>query len=348
MSTLWSSASPVLNAEFSLNFARFKYYFLLIIAIYSASLTTKQIKNLFFIMALAPLYTIVVYYLNAMGITHLYSALFFHGESKLLTHYLMNNFFILYGTLYFYIVFFDNLIKKDYKVSSLAALLTIIYFVSMFIDKPSTARLMILVFFMIMFMVPFFYVKKKYIVLILLVVLGISVVFIKNSQGIQQGIKTFSTAITEDKYVGSWGHRLGFAIVGLEIYKEHPLIGRGICDVRERTIAFAKENPKYFVGDPARHFHNGHINLLVQVGAVGYSLFLVFIFLFLRAPLYNRFNYILRSSFVVTFLLLMFGEHYLSIEQTSYFFALFIALMLLYHKQELLEREKNRETLQTH
>jgi len=340
LSVLWTSASPVFTWEFELNFDRFKYYFLLIIAIYSTSLTTKQIKSIFFIMALSPLYTVVVYYLNAFGITHVYSALWYGGESKLLTHYLVNNFFILYGAIYFYILFFDNLMKKKYKLSILAAFLTILFFISLFIDTITTARLMILVFFMLIIIIPLFYLKRKQVIFVVLLSTIFAALFINTNPGMQKGIKNFSTAISEDKYSGSWGHRLGFAIVGIKIFQENPIIGRGICDVRERTICFAKENPKYFGVNTILHFHNEHIHILVQVGLIGYFLLLIFIFLFLRLSLHDPFLNKLKYAFVFSFLLLMFGEHYLSIWTTSSFFALFIALILLYHKQELNEAKK--------
>jgi len=340
LSILWSPDSTVSNWELRWNIDRFKYYFLLIISIYSTSLTTKQIKSIFFIMALSPLYTVFVYYLNALGITHIYSSLFFKGESSLLTHYLVNNFFILYGALYFYILFFDNLIKKHYKISIFSALLAILYFISMFIDTPSTSRLILLVFFMLILIVPLFYLKRKHVLLVISFSIILAALFINTNPGMQKGMKTFSIAISEDKYTGSWGHRLGFAIVGIKIFQENPIVGRGICDVREKTILFAKENPKYFIGDPARHFHNEHINLLVQVGIIGYSLFLLFILLFLRSSPNDAFLDRLKYAFIFSFLLLMFGEHYLTIGSTSYFFALFVALMLAFHKQELKEIEK--------
>jgi len=339
LSLLWTEGDPSFVGECKANINRFKYYFLLIITIYSIPFTTKQIKSIFFIMALAPLYTIAIYYLNAMGITDVKAAISFNGEDRFLTHYLINNFFILYGAIYFGLVLVDNIIKKNYKIALLAVFATLVYFVSMFIDEHASARLMILVFFMSMLMVPLFYIKKKYLIVVMIVLLVSSVLFVKNSQNMQKGIKTFSTALSEDKYVGSWGHRLGYALVGMQIFQENPVFGRGISDVRERTMVFAKENPKYFIGERERHFHNEHINMLVQVGLVGYALFGLFIVLFLRLPLANTFLHRLKFIFVLSFLLIMFGEHYLSIGQTSSFFALFIALMLLYHKQELLEGE---------
>ncbi len=340
LSVLWTSSNPVFTPECKINLDRFKYYFLLIPTIYSIPLSTKQIKSIFFIMALSPLYTVVIYYLNTLGITHVYSALWSHGESNILTHYLVNNFFILYGAIYFYVLFFDNLMKKQYKTSIFAAFLTVLFFVSMFVDPITTSRLMLLVFFMIIFVVPLFYLKGKHILLVILLSAGLVAVFINTNQSMQKGLNTFSKAISEDEYTGSWGHRLGFAIVGLKIYQENPIMGRGISDVRERTIVFAEENPKYFIGDRGRHFHNEHINILVQVGLIGYFLFLLFIIFFLQLSINDTFLNRLKYAFIFSFLLMMLGEHYLTMKQTSYFFALFIALMLLYHKQELNESEK--------
>ena len=320
------------------NLHNYKYYFLLLVSIYSLNLTLEQIKKIFFIMALAPLGISVIYYLNAFGITHIYSALFFHGNSNLLSHYLINNFFILYSATYFYVLFFESISKKDSKNIIFSFFASLFFAVSLVIDPLSVARLMLVAFLAVLLVVPLFYLPKKKALLIIFVVLISSSLFISTNKKMQQGIHTVTTAIENEKYTGSWGHRLGFAIVGLKIYTEHPIIGRGINDVRARTIEFAKNNPQYFINDHNRHFHNEHINILVEVGVIGYILFAVFIYLFFKLSINNQFLNRLKHTFIISFLVLMLGEHYLHNQQIGSFFFIFLSLMLLYYKQEKLLR----------
>ncbi len=334
ISGLWTPSNTIFSLEWRLNFNSTKYYFLLIPAIYSASLSRKEIKNIFLMMALSPLLMMCIYFANALGVTHIYSFMI-GGDSRFINHYLLNNFFILFGAIYFYILVFENFMKQEYKKSIFFLLLTMIYFISMFIDSENTARLIIVVFFVIILIVPLFYLKGRHILLALLLSTVLLAVFMNTNQGIKKGLNTFSKAISEDEYTGSWGHRLGFAIVGIKIFQENPIIGRGISDVRVRTIRFAKENPKYFINDPNRHFHNEHINFLVQVGLVGYMLFILFILFFMQSKIKDSFMSKIKIFYTLAILLLMFGEHYVMYIPTSaIFFGIFIALILLYQKQE--------------
>jgi len=337
LSLLWSPVQET-TWEYWHNLHNYKYYFILLFSIFSMQLSLKTIKNLFFIMALSPIGISIIYYLNAFGVTHIYSALFFHGNSNLISHYLINNFFILYSATYFYILCFEFFIKKQYK-SMIFSLITSIFFaVSLVIDPLSVARLMLVAFFLVLLVVPLFYLHKRYALILIALLLATSTLFISQNTKMQKGIKTITKAIEDEKYTGSWGHRLGFAIVGIKIFSEHPIIGRGINDVRARTIKFSKDNPQYFKGDKNRHFHNEHINFLVEVGIIGYTLFCIFIYLFLKLPIQNSFLNKLKYIFIIYFLLLMCGEHYISIQQTGSFFFIFIALTLLYHKEERLLR----------
>jgi len=154
------------------------------------------------------------------------------------------------------------------------------------------------------------------------------------NSNMKKGINTFKTAIEENKYTGSWGHRLGFLIVGIDIFKEHPVMGRGVCDVRSRVVTYAEENPEYFINDPARHFHNEHLHILVEVGIIGYLIYLGFIFLFLKIPVSDPLLNKLKYTYTIAFLLMQFGEHYLTLNPTALFIGLFFILIVLYNEKD--------------
>ena len=333
MSILWSPAENILNAETSANIGRFKYYLLLLPGIYFAKLSKEQIHRLFLFLAIAPLGASVVYYGNALGITNIYS--YNHGgDSSFFSHYLINNIFILFSASYFYIRFFTEISNRRYKDGVLYLLASIFMAISMLIDPRSTARLTIIIYMFIVLIVPLFYLNRKQALLTFLTLSMLGTLFILNNAKVQTGLTQFKTAIQEDKFSGSWGWRTGYAIVGLKIFSEHPIIGRGISDVRARTIVFADNNPKYFIGEYIRHFHNGHINTLVQVGVIGYALFFSFMLLMFKMKIDNKEVNVFKNITLITYLLLMMGEHYLSIRQTTILFALLIGLFILYYNLE--------------
>jgi len=258
------------------------------------------------------------------------------GTTNMLTHYLVNNFFILYGAIYFYISSLEYFMKKQYKIAFLFSMSTAIFFVSLLIDPLTTSRLMVLVFLILFVLIPLMYIKTKQMFILLLLPVTVSIIYMSTSPKIKQGIHTFEIAFNQDIFIKSWGHRLGYAIVGVKIFQEHILLGRGIADVGEKINKFAEKHPKYFINDSGtRHFHNEHINILVQVGIIGYTLFIIFFFFFLKMKIDNSFVNKLKYSFFIAFFLLMFGEHYLTIRPVSTFFSLFIALLLLYNKREI-------------
>ena len=333
ISSLWSPSDIIFTDEYKSTLNRYKYFFLLLPGIYFSSLSTKRIKNIFFIMALAPIGIACVYYLNAFGITNIYP-ISFGGDSRMFVHYLANNFFLAYSSIYFLHLSLNAFIKKEYKHFTLFFILLMFFVSSMVIDPRMSARLSFLVFILVAVITPLFYLKRKHSIIVFVVSILLIIVFMSTNTRMQQGLNTFKTAIEENRYTGSWGHRFGFVIVGLDIFKEHPVVGRGVSDVRTRVVAYAEENPQYFLKDPARHFHNEHLQILVEVGIVGYLLYLMFLFLFLSLPISDPLINNLKYTYTIAFLLMQFGEHYLTFYATSLFIAIFFILVILYSERE--------------
>ena len=206
-----------------MNVSRFKYYPVLIIAIYFSSLTFAQIKSLLFLMAISSSAIVVIYYLNYFELTHIYGTMFPYsrtGTTNMLTNHLVNNFFILYSAIYFYISSLKYFMKKQYKIAFLFIMSTAIFFVSLFIDPVTTSRLMILVFLILFVLIPLMYIKTKRMLILLLLPVTVSLLYISTSPKIKQGIHTFEIALNQDRFTESWGHRLGYAIVGLKIFQD--------------------------------------------------------------------------------------------------------------------------------
>jgi len=343
ISFLWSPADVVFSEEFKMAINRYKYFFLLIPGIYFSSLSKKRIKNIIFIMALAPIGTAVVYYLNSFGITDIYPIVY-GGDSRIFVHYLANNFFLTFSGIYFLHLSLNTFIKKEFKEFTLFFILFVLFVSSMVIDPRMSSRLTLLVFIVVALITPLFYLKRKHSIILFIISVMFLALFMNTNPKMKQGINTFKTAIEENKYTGSWGHRLGFLIVGIDIFKEHPVMGRGVSDVRARVVAYSEENPEYFIKDPARHFHNEHLHILVEIGIVGYLIYLSFIFLFLNIPISDPLLNKLKYTYTIAFLLMQFGEHYLMFYATSLFICIFFILVILYGERDNEEQTKTITT----
>ncbi len=182
--------------------------------------------------------------------------------------------------------------------------------------------------------VPYHYLKPRIYLTIMIVLLTASTVLISNTSSFQRGIENFNLAIQTDTYTGSWGHRLGYAIIGIEIFRENPFIGRGIDDVTRPIEKLSEIHPKYFIGEDLRYIHNEHINTLISVGILGYILLLYFFFTLFKLHIKDKKIYAFKNTVIFILLFVMMGDHYLSVKETVNFTFIFFTLILTYKKLE--------------
>jgi len=338
LSILWSESPNLINGDLHTNIDRFKYYFLFIPAIYLSNLSQNDLKKLLMFVAFAPTLTIIIYYTNALDLTNIYPTQDSNSYS-MLRHYLIQNFFILFSTMYLYIHFFSTLTTNT-KQALLYFVLLLITSYSLIIDTQTNSRLIDLAFLLVLTSVPLYFLSVKIKIPIVLLLLSIALLFVLNNSSIQKGVQTFTKALESDTYEGSWGHRTGYLLAGVEIYQEHPLIGRGINDITRPIENMVKEKPKYFIGEDQRHFHNEHINVLVAVGLTGYIILLYFFYRLYKIQIDDKNILIFKNTTILVMLALMMGEHYLSLKSTTNFFATLITIFIVYHNLET-SRKKN-------
>jgi len=334
LSVLWSDISVTgKGSSFETNFDRFKYYFFLIPSIYFSSFSRKQIRNLVFVGAISSVPLIILNYTNAIGITHYY-AIQHGGDSEILGSRLKESIFILFTALYLYIQAFVSIKQKKYHLFVLFFILYIITSYSLQVDKIAMARIAVLTNIIIFVVVPFFFLKRKYLFILPLIIMVVSIVIFQNDK-IRTGITEFKESIENHVYEGSWGLRTAYIIIGLKIFKKHPFIGSGINDTDHDILDKKRTNPEYFEFNPKlTRLHNDHLNILIQTGLVGYTLFVYFVYLFVRLKLKDEFMYVYKNIFLLCFLILMLAEHYLTDKFSTNLFAIMVSLILLYRKRE--------------
>ena len=329
LSVIWSDSSVFFNGDLKTNVSRFKYFFLLVPAIYLSNLSKKDIEKLFVVIAASPALSIAIYYSNYLGYSAVYPVQNHNGD-LILRHYLIQNFFILFSVLFLYINIFNTLGNKDYRNFSIYLILFFIVSLSLVIDEHNSSRLMVLSYVIILITVPYYFLRPKVYFSLIFILLAVSSFGIAHIPSFQRGIDNFKQAIHADEYDGSWGHRFGYAIMGIDIFLNKPILGYGINDTSRHIIEYANEHPKYFIGENLRRFHNEHINILVATGVIGYSLFLYFIFLFYKLKISDRSLYIFKNTMIIVILFSMMGEHYLTLKSTVNFFIILLALFVKY------------------
>jgi hypothetical protein len=337
-SSLWSSI-PIFdhNSDFRTGINRFKYYFLLLPSIYFSNFSKQTIKNLLWLIVLAPLPLVIINYLNSLGLIHYYSQEF-GGTATLIASYLKENIFLLFASTFLFIHFLFNIKEQKPFKAFIYFIVFCVFAIALFIDPKMSASSTDIALFLVLFISLFYIFKFKYIIIPSLLLATLSVTFILTNQKIQIGIQTFKQAIHKHEYTGSWGHRTAYALVGIDIFLEHPLFGTGINDIPSKIREYKKMHPNYFAGEDLIRLHNDHLLILDQVGIVGYLMFIYIIYLLIKVKLSNKKIEVFKNLFVISFMFIMLEEHYLTDKYSTNLFAIVIALVLL-HKR--LDDEEN-------
>lgn len=336
ISFLWSPAEHIFGGNLKVNIMAYLNFFFIIPAIYFSSFSKKQIKIFFLFIIISPSIYILTYYTNYFNITNIISLHMHPNGNKHLYVNLFSNLFILYTGGFFYIHFLLSLIKKEYKKSIFYSIIFILVSISMVLTPATSSRLVTLAYLISLIFSSIFILSKKTKFFVLITVLVLSSTFLYQSEKFQKGFHEFQDTYEKNEYEGSWGHRIKLAQYGLEMFIEYPIFGRGTVDIIDNMRRLREENPKDF-HDATIHFHNQHIVILVQVGLVGYTLFLFFMYNLYRFQIKDKVLATLKRITVVMFMTLMMGEHYLQWVHTTTYLAVLTSLFLLYKKRELLE-----------
>jgi len=342
-SFLWSDAEAIFGGNYLVNFYGFLPFLLIIPGLYFSTISTKNIKILIYTSLLAPLVYIFIYYLNHFNITALYSAHYVNDGSFTSTKHfypdLIANLFIALGAIFLYILAFTKLQNREYKLSIPLFILFLIYIVALFIDDLTVSRIIVLALLIALTTTTFYLFSKRTKYILTGAILLSSLLFLSTSPTFKAGFEELKEIQTTDHFNGSWGVRVDLLLDGVEMYLEHPFFGRGTADVITHIKEIKAHHPKRS-NHIYKHFHNDHILILVQVGIVGYFLFLLFIYSLYTLKIEDKPIYLFKQASIVILLVVMFGEHYLQWIGVSAYYATLIGLFLTYKQRELKSPEE--------
>ncbi len=218
----------------------------------------------------------------------------------------------------------------------------VITFISLMVSGGRTGLLpfIITLFIYILFNIKRIKIKNIIIFLTLIIsLLAISFSTIKVTNERFSQAKMDIQNIFEGEFNSSFGLRIALVELGIEVVKENPIFGVGIKENLVAALELSK-TPEYKKYDyfstwsKKDNYHNQYIEIATQLGLVGLTIFLLFLYYIAKIKISNSEYFNIKLIFVS---MLIFG-----ITTTGMFhhrfpiglFALFIGILLVYSKYE--------------
>ena len=144
-------------------------------------------------------------------------------------------------------------------------------------------------------------------------------------------------AIKNENYFESVGQRIGAWIIAKELLKEKPLLGYGIGSEMPAFYEYTRKDRKYRfyteLGFP--HMHSEYLQIALQVGLIGFSIFLLFLYFMFKSPTRDREIRDIKYIFLTVFILGMFTEPLISHRNFSMgLFAFLGGIVLIFSRNE--------------
>jgi len=154
------------------------------------------------------------------------------------------------------------------------------------------------------------------------------------------GKSDISEVVQNQNYCSSWGARLGFWIISVDITKQNPIVGVGIKDNMSEFHSLVKTTyPQMKCIDYLPHFHNQYLQIVTSTGLVGLSIFLVLLLrifmLDIKSKRYNNIKIIFLSVLTFGF----FAEPLLHAQFSMLFFSLIVGTLLAQTRIEKCKKE---------
>jgi O-antigen ligase len=173
---------------------------------------------------------------------------------------------------------------------------------------------------------------KKSILFSMIFTLLLSFVVIKNQESIGYRLNDFMERVGYNYIVGKsdrsffdYGHGAHF-LTGYEIFKDYPLFGSGLKTYREVCSFDIYDNIPSLDKDYrcTTHPHNYYIEIISETGLIGFSLFLISIYLIIKNNLFSKIENLNKISLLPVLIFLF------PIAATNSFFTNWIAIIFFF------------------
>jgi len=217
-----------------------------------------------------------------------------------------------------------NLFINSGRTGYITFLLTII-FVTIAIYKPT-----IKIFFISIFMLATFFV----------LLYNFSPNFKTRIANGEHDIKILQT---NNDYYSSIGARIGLWIVAENMFIQNPILGVGVANNLHAKNTFLKNTPRKELKVLAHyiHFHNSFLEILIQNGIIGLTLFLYIIYLISKVQLRDIKYKVLKYSLLSIFILGSFADIVFFLNSTMSLFAFLLGIVLAQSRVEARDNISN-------
>ena len=135
--------------------------------------------------------------------------------------------------------------------------------------------------------------------------------------------------VEKNNYQTSLGYRVGVTILSVPLIEEHLIFGSGVVDTMKMIRDGACE---CFANDywlkRANHLQNQYLQVLVEIGLIGFALLLMMFYSIAKIPLQMPDYRNLKLIFVSIYLFTMLSDIQLHIQFTAGLFALIVGILL--------------------
>lgn len=141
--------------------------------------------------------------------------------------------------------------------------------------------------------------------------------------------------VDKNNYHTSIGVRVAFWIISKEMFFDSPILGVGTAnhlnkmkEVINKELPYLKTNKRFV------HFHNQYLEILVQLGAIGLFIFLLFLYTIIKIKIISYEMHLMKIGFISAFVLGMFTDNILWLNMTIMLFSFVLGLLLAQNKYE--------------
>ena len=135
---------------------------------------------------------------------------------------------------------------------------------------------------------------------------------------------------THYNYDTSAGARYGAILVSLDLIQKHPFLGEGLGYARASYIKTIKDSAIYskskYLIKVMSDLHNQYMQVLIEVGIVGFVIFLLFIYYFYKEKIYDIEFKTISIIFMTSLLAGFFGGSLLRMYEIYVLFVIFLGL----------------------
>jgi len=230
------------------------------------------------------------------------------------------------------------LYEKNIKYKIIYLLFFLSVTINLFINAGRTGQIA----FLISLSILYIYKYKLTIKTILFSTLSIIIVFY-SAYNLSPNFKTrmhaiqnnFNKIVDKNDYKTSIGIRVGFWIVTKEIFLDSPILGVGTANhlnkmrtIIDNRLPFLSLNKHYV------HFHNQYLEILAQLGLVGLSIFLYFLYSIINIAIIDNEIILLKIGVMSAFILGLFTDNLLWLNMTIMLFSFILGILLAQNRYE--------------